>query len=120
MKFVVDAQLPLRLVRQLTAAGHEAVHTSELARGNRTPDAELAAFADEEGRALVTKDRDFRDSHLLRRSPQRLLVVTTGNINNSDLLSLFADNLGSIVEALTEASFVEMGQTGLVLYRDRE
>ena len=47
MKFVVDAQLPLTLARQLTAAGHEAVHTSELAQGNRTPDTVLAAFADE-------------------------------------------------------------------------
>ena len=115
MKFVVDAQLPLTLARQLTAAGHEAVHTSELAQGNRTPDTVLAAFADEEGGVLVTKDRDFRDSHLLRRSPRRLLVVATGNITNSDLRSLF---LESIVAALTEASFVEMGLTGLIVHRD--
>jgi predicted nuclease of predicted toxin-antitoxin system len=121
MKFVVDAQLPLRLARQLlVAAGQEAVHTSDLVRGNRTSDTELAAFADEEGRVLVTKDRDFRDSHLLRRSPQRLLVVATGNITNSDLLSLFDANLVSIIEALNEASFVEMGQTGLIVHRDHE
>jgi predicted nuclease of predicted toxin-antitoxin system len=118
MKFAVDAQLPLRLVRQLIAAGHEAVHTSELAQGNRTPDTVLAAFADEEGGVLVTKDRDFRDSHLLRRLPQRLLVVSTGNITNSDLLGLFVANLESIVAALTEASFVEMGLTGLIVHRD--
>ena len=53
MKFVVDAQLPLRLARQLVAAGQEAVHTSDLVRGNRTSDTQLAAFADEGGGVLV-------------------------------------------------------------------
>jgi len=34
------------------------------------------------------------------------------------LRSLFVDNLESIVAALTEASFVEMGLTGLIVHRD--
>ncbi len=56
MKFLVDAQLPTRLTQQLAAAGHDAVHTSELPNGNRTPDAEIAALADAEDRVVVTKD----------------------------------------------------------------
>jgi predicted nuclease of predicted toxin-antitoxin system len=80
----------------------------------------LAAFADEGNRVLVTKDSDVRDSHLPHRSPRRLLVVATGNITNSDLVSLFVDNLGNIVATLTGASFVEMGQTGLIVHRDPE
>lgn len=43
---------------------------------------------------VVTKDRDFRDSHLLHNFPRRLLVVATGNIANDDLLALFEANLG--------------------------
>lgn len=46
-------------------------------------------------------------------------MVATGNITNSDLVRLFVDNLVSIVATLTEASFVEMGQTGLIVHRDR-
>jgi predicted nuclease of predicted toxin-antitoxin system len=34
MKFIVDAQLPRRLARELVAAGHDAVHTLYLAKGN--------------------------------------------------------------------------------------
>jgi len=49
---------------------------------------ELALAADTEDRVLVTKDRDFRDGHLLRALPGRLLIVTTGNISNRDLLAL--------------------------------
>lgn len=73
MKFVVDAQLPARLASFLVAAGHDAVHTTHLPDGNRTTDAAIAEFADREGRVVVTKDRDFRDGHLLGGSPRRLL-----------------------------------------------
>jgi predicted nuclease of predicted toxin-antitoxin system len=34
MKFLVDAQLPRRLARLLTATGHDAIHTLDLPRGN--------------------------------------------------------------------------------------
>jgi predicted nuclease of predicted toxin-antitoxin system len=66
VKFIVDAQLPARLATLLSSAGHDAVHTSELPAGNRTTD---AAIADRDGRFVVTKDRDFRDGHLLGRLP---------------------------------------------------
>ncbi|MGL4174999.1 MAG: DUF5615 family PIN-like protein [Dermatophilaceae bacterium] len=61
----------------------------------RTSDARIAEVADEEGRVVVTKDRDFRDAHLLSGSPRRLLVVATGNITNTALLALFNAEVGS-------------------------
>lgn len=93
MKFLVDAQLPARLARSLSSAGHDALHTTELPDGNRTTDGRIAELADEEGRVVVTKDRDFRDGHLLTTSPQRLSVVAAGNITNTVLLSLFETHL---------------------------
>ncbi len=98
MTFLVDAQLPARLARFLAGAGHDVVHTSELPEGNRTADARIAEVADGEGRVVVTKDRDFRDGHLLSGSPRRLLVVGTGNITNAALLGLFEANLDAVVD----------------------
>jgi predicted nuclease of predicted toxin-antitoxin system len=66
---------------------------------------------------VVTKDRDLRDGHLLARSPQRLLVVATGNITNDALLSLTEAHLDAIVSALNEADFVELSQDTLSLAR---
>ncbi|BBF98802.1 MULTISPECIES: DUF5615 family PIN-like protein [Pseudonocardia] len=120
MRFLVDAQLPARLARALTDAGHQALHTTDLPDGNRTTDAQIAALADREGRVVVTKDRDFRDGHLLSGSPRRLLVVATGNIANAALLALFAANLDTIVAALDEVAFVEIGSEALVLHRPRK
>lgn len=58
MKLLVDAQLSARLARFLNDAGHDAVHTSALPDGNRSTDVRLAEVADDEGRVVVTKDRD--------------------------------------------------------------
>jgi predicted nuclease of predicted toxin-antitoxin system len=69
VRFLVDAQLPARLATFLSDAGHDTVHTSQLPDGNRTTDEQIAMLADDESRVVVTKDRDFRDSHLLRGTP---------------------------------------------------
>lgn len=69
---------------------------------------------------MVTKDRDFRDGHLLARSPQRLLVVATGNINNTGLLALFERHLDAILTALEDADFVELDPASLIVHRCRE
>lgn len=119
MRFLVDAQLPARLARFLNDAGHDALHTSALPDGNRTTDARIAVLADANGRVVVTKDRDFRDGHLLSGSPRRLLVVATGNITNAALLALFEVNLDAIVGALDEADFIELGPEALVVHRRR-
>jgi len=63
VKFLVDAQLPARLARFLGSAGHDALHTTELPDGSRTTDGRIAELADEEGRVVITKDRDLRDGH---------------------------------------------------------
>ena len=118
MKFLIDAQLPLRLARALSAAGHDAIHSSDLPNGNRTTDAEICRVADAEERVVVTKDRDFRDSHLLRSTPRRLLIVATGNISNDDLLDLFGQHLDAVIGGLTEARFVELGPDRLVIHND--
>lgn len=68
---------------------------------------------------VITKDRDLRDGHLLSGSPQRLLVVATGNITNAALLALFEANLDAVVGALGEADFVELGPAAMVVHKRR-
>jgi predicted nuclease of predicted toxin-antitoxin system len=120
VRFLIDAQLPARLAEFLNRAGHEALHTIRLPDGNRSTDSQIAERADTEGRVVVTKDQDFRDAHLLARSPRQLLVVATGNITNDALLSLFELHLDAIVSALDEADFVELTRDALALGRRTE
>lgn len=115
MNFLVDAQLPRRLARLLTAAQHDAVHTLELPRGNRTPDQELCEICRRENRVLVTKASDFTNSFLLRREPPRLLLVSTGNITNDELEALFRTHLVEIVNAFGSSDFVELDRNGMTV-----
>jgi predicted nuclease of predicted toxin-antitoxin system len=115
VNFLVDAQLPLRLAQFLTRAGHDVLHTSELPNGNHSEDREIAQRADADNRVLITKDRDFRDGHLLMRSPRRLLVIATGNVTNDALMSLFQHHLDAITSAFDETHYVELTHDALAL-----
>ncbi len=116
MRFLVDAQLPRRLATKLGTLGYDAIHTLDLPRGNRTSDRDIITTADQQGRVVVTKDRDFRDSHLLNGQPERLLIVATGNIRNAKLLALFEAHLDEIMDLFAESSFVELHADRLVAH----
>lgn len=116
MKFLVDAQLPLRLARLLVDAGHDVVHSLQLPEGNRTPDGALTELADGEGRIMVTKDRDFEIGHLVQGAPRSLLLVTTGNISNTELLGLLMANMDLIEAALDQNVYVELSSTAVIVH----
>ncbi|BET69372.1 hypothetical protein ASA1KI_42900 [Opitutales bacterium ASA1] len=119
MKFIFDAHLPPGLVNLVREAGHEAVHTSELPEGNRTPDHAIADLAHAPDSVVVTKDTDFYFSHLLTGRPTKLLLVRTGNMRAADLKRLFARNLPEILRALEIHSLVELDRSTVRL-RDSE
>jgi predicted nuclease of predicted toxin-antitoxin system len=115
MKLLVDAQLPRRMAGWLNDAGLDALHTLDLPSGNKTPDAEVIDFAEQEQRVVVTKDADFVNSHLLTGKPTKLLLIATGNISNRDLELLFLPLIPTIVTELKNNSFLELSQAGLTV-----
>lgn len=117
MKLLVDAQLPTRLCDFLIGCGHDAVHVSVLPDGNRSSDAFIAEVADAEDRIVVTKDSDFRHSHLTVNSPRRLMIVATGNISNTELLDLVEARLGDLASAFGGADLVELRSDLLVIHQ---
>ncbi|MDQ3555536.1 MAG: DUF5615 family PIN-like protein [Gemmatimonadota bacterium] len=116
MRFLVDAQLPRRLSHQLLAAGHDAVHTLDLPRGNRTTDEEITSFAEIDSRVVITKDADFVNSFLLFRKPGKLVLVSTGNGSNRELGAFFASHLQRLVSALGASDFVELTRSSLIVH----
>lgn len=100
----------------MNEAGHDAIRTLDLPEQNRTTDAEIARRADAEDRVVVSKDSDFRDSHLLNGTPARLLVVNTGNITNRDLLALLDEHLDELVAAFQSARLVQLTTEDLLIH----
>ncbi len=117
MKFLVDAQLPRRLALWLQQRGHDVVHTLDLAQQNRTPDPSLLTLANTELRVLITKDTDFEITHELGQGPPKLLLITTGNIHNNELLGLFVRHEGTLFGLSETHSFVELSRSQLIVHR---
>jgi predicted nuclease of predicted toxin-antitoxin system len=108
MKFIVDAQLPVSLSKFFQNKGFDAIHTDDLPNKELTTDNEIRDISLNESRIIITKDSDFLDSYYVKGIPEKLLLVTTGNIKNKELLRIFELNLDEILRLFIDCSFVEI------------
>lgn len=115
MRFLVDAQLPRRLAHWLRQQGHEATHTLDLPRANRTPDMELKQLSVSQQAVIVSKDNDFADNLLLHQNVYKILLVNTGNISNDELVALFHRSLDAILLMLEQHTFIELGREAIIV-----
>ncbi|HZL36167.1 MAG TPA: hypothetical protein VFC78_12695, partial [Tepidisphaeraceae bacterium] len=90
------------------ACGHEFV--SFLKLGNSRGDGHVHFFSS------TTYAKAGRTSFLLHRQPQRLLLVSTGNITNFDLEEIFRPQIPAIAVAFKIHYFVEITTTSLVIH----
>jgi predicted nuclease of predicted toxin-antitoxin system len=117
MKFLVDAQLPVRLALFLQKAGYDAIHTKDLVLKNATSDTEINNISIQEKRIVISKDSDFLDSFLINQIPYKLLLVTTGNITNPELEKLFAKNLSQLLQLFSQYSLIEISKNTIIVHQ---
>jgi len=110
VRVLIDAHLPKRLSEFLSAHDIESKHTLDLPKKNATPDSEIIRYADDENRIVISKDSDFLDNYILDGSPKKLLIVSTGNINNRNLIQLFEKNLDILKSLFEENSVIEINE----------
>ena len=116
MKFLVDAQLPRLLVSRMRDLGFEAIHTLDLPLGNSTPDSFINELSIREGYVVITKDADFVNSYLLHNKPYKLLLVSTGNIRNKELETVFLANIEKIAEGFKIFDFIEIDRKEVIFH----
>jgi predicted nuclease of predicted toxin-antitoxin system len=73
MKFIVDAQLSIRLARFLESEGYHTIHTKDLLNKNTTSDTEINTLLIRDNRIVITKDSDFLNSFLTIKEPPSVL-----------------------------------------------
>jgi len=114
MKFLIDAQLPYKLKSWLVEKGYDAIHTRDPPDANLTEDLEIVKVADDKNRMVISKDSDFLKLYILKGKPQKLLLVTTGNITNKDLLNLFEKNFDTAMAMFNSHSVVEINNSFVI------
>lgn len=114
MKFIVDAQLPKRLSNLLNEKGYDSTHTTELPKGNLTSDIEINEFSIAQKRIVISKDSDFYNRYLTKSEPFKLIIISTGNVSNNELINLVETNFDKILEAISTGFVVEITKESLI------
>lgn len=115
-RFLIDAQLPLKLARTMQAEGYDTVHTRDLPGGNATKDSQINALSLAEARVVVTKDADFVESFTLQGRPYKLLLVSTGNIRNAELFALVTRRLEPLTKLFETHSYIELTRDAFIIH----
>jgi predicted nuclease of predicted toxin-antitoxin system len=96
MRFLLDENVSYRVAGHLKAAGHEAVHVSEIGLTS-TDDAVILSRAQDDGCVLVTGDHDFVQMLFASggTSPSLILVREVHSLRAADMAALLLDALAS-------------------------
>jgi predicted nuclease of predicted toxin-antitoxin system len=105
VRFLVDAQLPPVLARQLATSGHEAVHVADVGMLSAR-DRDIWEHAATTEATLITKDEDFVTMRALNTRGPAVVWVRVGNTTNRQLLARFAAVLSAVVSALQRGETV--------------
>jgi len=116
MNFLIDANLSRRLVELFRGRSHQVVHILDLPDGNNTTDLAILQYADEQNCIVATKDSDFTTSFWLKNRPDKLLLISTGNIHNKELESLLVANFDQIIADLSSNRFVELSREHVIVH----
>lgn len=119
MRFLIDANLPFKLALFLKEKGYDIIHTDDLPDKERTTDKEIRIISIEQKRIIITKDSDFLDSHLIHGIPQKLLLISTGNIVNADLLLLFETHFDTIAPMFDTYNLLELNSDRIIGHEDK-
>ncbi len=117
MKFIVDAQIPKLISDYLCSQNHDCIHTLQLPNKNRTTDKEIISLSLTQERVVITKDSDFLDSFLVNNQPEKLVLIKTGNIDNSTLLNILELHLEKMLNELLHHSLIEINQKEMIIHK---
>ncbi len=111
MKAICDVHISYKVVKFLNERGISAMHVNELPDKWHTKDEILSDYADKNEMILITKDDDFKNSHLIKGSPKKLIRITLGNISNHSLIKILEEHLLTILHKMkAEKCYIEIGK----------
>jgi predicted nuclease of predicted toxin-antitoxin system len=117
MNFLIDVHLSISLSKFLDRQNNcSSVHVNQILQKWNTTDKDISNYADDNNLAVITKDNDFKNSHFISKSPQKIIRIALGNISNAELIELFAKYLPFILTLSTNKTFyIEISKEQLTI-----
>jgi predicted nuclease of predicted toxin-antitoxin system len=100
IRFLIDAQLPPGLARQLINRGYATEHVNRVGLGN-TSDSVIWQYATRTSATLITKDEDFVALAVQEPIGPQVVWIRVGNISNDALWRVLDPILDEIVQSLS-------------------
>jgi predicted nuclease of predicted toxin-antitoxin system len=97
--FLIDAQLPPALARELNAAGHVALHVAD-AGLLYADDSTIWRHAIDIGATIITKDEDFAARWARGDRAAAIVWLRVGNTSRTALLTWFMPQMPHVVALL--------------------
>ena len=116
MTFLIDVHLPISFSKFLNSYSYcTSIHINQVLQKWHTSDCDICKYADDNNLVVVTKDGDFKNSHFINHTPQKVIRVVLGNISNADLILLFTQHLPLILPLSAKKElYIEIGSQILI------
>lgn len=105
MRLLCDVHISYRIVNFLKQHADQVLHVNNILDKWYTTDQAICEYADSHDFIVVSKDKDFKHSHLIRLSPKKLLLVSLGNLSNDQTINALARTISFIEEENRKSSF---------------
>ncbi|MBL7876552.1 MAG: DUF5615 family PIN-like protein [Cyclobacteriaceae bacterium] len=119
MKFLCDVHISYAIAKRLNSSGFETVHVNEILDKWFTKDSDISAYADLNDLILISKDSDFKNSFAIKKSPNKFIKISLGNISNQELVEILSNNLEFFRRLnLAKRFMVEIDRNSIVFVRE--
>ena len=102
MKLLLDENLSHRLVAQLEEAFPGTASAKYVGLRSQSDDTVIWPYAAEQGFAIVSKDKDFRQLSLRRGHPPKVIYLVAGNAGTNQIADLLLRNKDRIATFLDD------------------
>lgn len=122
MKILCDVHIAIKVAKFLQSKGIETEHVNQILDKWHTKDNDISLYADRNNFAVLTKDKDFKDSHFINHTPKKLIKVNLGNISTNNLIALIDNVLEQLNPLFSNNNrcYVELNQDELVIITDND
>jgi len=120
MKILCDVHISLKVAKFFQSKGIETEHINHILDKWFTNDNDICEYADKKNFTVVTKDKDFKDSHFIRQTPKKLIKVNLGNISTNLLIGIFDKTLEQLNSLFSTENkcYVEINQDDMVIIKN--
>ncbi len=120
MKILCDVHIAIKIAKYFQTKGIEAIHVNQILDSWYSKDNDICVYADINAYTVLTKDKDFKDSHFIRQTPKKLIRVNLGNISTSRFIEILENTFDELNDLFTsnQKCYVEINNDEMIILKD--